>query len=54
MHNPHHDAHERNRRRHERAEAEGFLAAALAAPEGSSKQQYYLLQAELLEWSSQQ
>lgn len=54
MHHPHHFAYERNRRIHEREEAERLFAIALAAPEGSIKQQHYLKKAEFLEWSSQQ
>ena len=54
MHDPHNDAYQRNRRRHEREEAERLFAIALAAPEGSIKQEHYLKKAEFMEWSSQQ
>lgn len=54
MPDPHYAAYQRNRRRHEREEAERLFAIALASPEGSVKQQHALQRAELLEWSAWQ
>ena len=54
MHDPHYAAYQRNRRRHDREEAERFFALALSAPEGSIKQQQALKLAEYLEYCSQQ